>query len=127
MAGPVRDAPGSKARGEGQGGRSRGWPVDYEEAILADSLRVIERYHDAARYAMLRIVLAPCSPFSVSPQLMRESVALARRYNVHSHTHLAETRDEAAYCAEAFGCSPVALAEQLSWMGEDRGHAHMVH
>jgi cytosine/adenosine deaminase-related metal-dependent hydrolase len=118
---------GSMSVGESQGGLPPDSVVEDEEAILADSLRVIERYHDAARYAMLRIVLAPCSPFSVSPQLMRESVALARRYNVHSHTHLAETRDEAAYCAETFGCSPVELAEQLGWMGEDVWHAHMVH
>src|SRR5258706_14553919 len=127
MAGPVRDAPGSKARGEGQGGRSRGWPVDYEEAILADSLRVIEQYHDAGRYAMLRIVLAPCSPFSVSPDLMRESIALARSYAVHSHTHLAETLDEAAYCHATFGRTPVELAEDLGWLGPIVGHAHVVH
>ena len=76
---------------------------------------------------MLRIVLAPCSPFSVSPDLMRESVALARAYGVHSHTHLAETRDEAAYCARAFGRTPVELAEDLGWVGPDVWHAHMVH
>src|SRR5258708_29071183 len=118
---------GSMSVGESQGGLPPDSVVEDEEAILADSLRVIERYHDAARYAMLRIVLAPCSPFSVSPQLMRESVALARRYHVHSHTHLTETRDEAAYCADTFGCSPVELAEQLGWMGQDVWHAHMVH
>jgi cytosine/adenosine deaminase-related metal-dependent hydrolase len=101
--------------------------VEDEEAILADSRRVIEQYHDAAPYSMLRVVLAPCSPFSVSPDLMRESVGLARSYGVHSHTHLAETRDEAAYCAATFGRSPVELAEDLGWAGPDVWHAHMVH
>jgi cytosine/adenosine deaminase-related metal-dependent hydrolase len=76
---------------------------------------------------MLRIVLAPCSPFSVSPDLMRESVALARSSGVHAHTHLAETRDEAAYCVATFGRTPVELAEDLGWVGPDVWHAHMVH
>jgi cytosine/adenosine deaminase-related metal-dependent hydrolase len=118
---------GSMSMGESAGGLPPDRVVEDEAAILADSQRVIERYHDAARYAMLRVVLAPCSPFSVSPHLMRESVTLARSYGVHSHTHLAETRAEAAYCAEKFGCSPVELAEQLGWVGEDVWHAHMVH
>ena len=72
---------------------------------------------------MLRIVLAPCSPFSVSPALMRESVALARSYGVHSHTHLAETLDEAEYCTATFGKTPVELAEDLDWVGPDVWHA----
>jgi cytosine/adenosine deaminase-related metal-dependent hydrolase len=76
---------------------------------------------------MLRIVLAPCSPFSVSPALMRESIELARAYQVHSHTHLAETRDEAEYCQSVFGRTPVELAEDLGWAGPDVWHAHMVH
>ena len=80
--------------GESQGGLPPDRVVEDEEAILRDSRRLIEQYHDAGRYAMLRIVLAPCSPFSVSPDLMRESIALARAYGVHSHTHLAETLDE---------------------------------
>ncbi|MGZ3667000.1 MAG: amidohydrolase family protein, partial [Ktedonobacterales bacterium] len=92
-----------------------------------DSLRVIEEHHDPQRYAMLRIVLAPCSPFSVSPELMRESIALARAHGVHSHTHLAETRDEEVYCREAFGKTPVELAEDLGWLGADVWHAHVVH
>ncbi|MBC8163328.1 MAG: amidohydrolase family protein, partial [Roseiflexaceae bacterium] len=74
-----------------------------------------------------RIVLAPCSPFSVSPDLMRESIALARAYGVHSHTHLAETLDEDVYCKQTFGRSPVELAEQLGWVGADVWHAHVVH
>lgn len=120
-------ARGSMSVGESQGGLPPDSVVENEEAILHDSRRVIEQYHDASRYAMLRIVLAPCSPFSVSPQLMRQSVELARSYKVHSHTHLAETLDEAAYCTETFGRSPVELAEDLGWVGPDVWHAHMVH
>lgn len=120
-------ARGSMSVGESQGGLPPDRVVEDEAAILRDSQRVIEEYHDASRYSMLRIVLAPCSPFSVSPNLMRESIALARTYGIHSHTHLAETRDEAAYCAETFGRTPVELAEDLGWVGEDVWHAHMVH
>ena len=120
-------ARGSMSVGETQGGLPPDSVVEDENAILRDSQRVIEQYHDANRYAMLRIVLAPCSPFSVSPQLMRQSVELARAYGVHSHTHLAETVDEVAYCAETFGRSPVELAEDLGWIGPDVWHAHMVH
>jgi cytosine/adenosine deaminase-related metal-dependent hydrolase len=94
---------------------------------LRDSRRVIEQYHDAGRYALLRVVLAPCSPFTVSPALMRESVALARAYGVHSHTHLAETLDEATYCLATFDRTPVELADDLGWLGRDVWHAHMVH
>ena len=120
-------ARGSMSVGESRGGLPPDSVVEHEDAILRDSRRVIERYHDANRYAMLRIVLAPCSPFSVSPELMRESIALARAYGVHSHTHLAETLDEAQYCQETFGRTPVELAEDLGWVGADVWHAHVVH
>ena len=120
-------ARGSMSVGESKGGLPPDSVVEEEDAILRDSQRVVESYHDASKYAMLRIVLAPCSPFSVSPSLMRESIALARSYGVHSHTHLAETLDETAYCTEAFGRTPVELAEDLSWVGPDVWHAHMVH
>src|SRR5947209_8635432 len=120
-------ARGSMSVGESQGGLPPDSVVEDEDAILRDSQRVIEQYHDANRYAMLRIVLAPCSPFSVSPTLMRESIKLARSYSVHSHTHLAETLDEAAYCTAEFGRTPVELAEDLDWVGPDVWHAHMVH
>jgi 8-oxoguanine deaminase len=113
--------------GESQGGLPPDRVVEDERAILHDSRRLIEQYHDAGRHAMLRIVLAPCSPFSVSPDLMRESIAMARSYGVHSHTHLAETRDEHDYCLQAFGRTPVELAEDLGWVGGDVWHAHMVH
>jgi cytosine/adenosine deaminase-related metal-dependent hydrolase len=120
-------ARGSMSVGESQGGLPPDRVVEGEDAILRDSQRVIEEYHDASRYSMLRVVLAPCSPFSVSPDLMRESIAMARAYGIHSHTHLAETRDEAAYCAETFHRTPVELAEDLGWVGDDVWHAHMVH
>ena len=112
-------ARGSMSVGESQGGLPPDRVVENEDAILHDSRRLIEEYHDASRYAMLRIVLAPCSPFSVSPDLMRESIALARSYAIHSHTHLAETLDEDAYCRATFGRTPVELAEDLGWVGPD--------
>jgi cytosine/adenosine deaminase-related metal-dependent hydrolase len=113
--------------GESKGGLPPDRVVEDEQFILHDSRRLIEQYHDAERYAMLRIVLAPCSPFSVSPALMRQSVELARSYGVHSHTHLAETHDEHIYCSQQFGRTPVELAEDLGWVGQDVWHAHMVH
>ena len=120
-------ARGSMSVGESKGGLPPDRVVEDEEFILRDSRRLIEQYHDARPYAMLRIVLAPCSPFTVSKDLMRESIALARSYGVHSHTHLAETRDEQDYCLEHFGVTPVELAEELAWVGADVWHAHMVH
>ncbi len=120
-------ARGSMSVGETQGGLPPDQVVEDEAAIIRDSRRLIEQYHEADRFGMVRIVLAPCSPFSVSPALMRESVALARAYGVHSHTHLAETLDEASYCTATFGRTPVELAEELGWVGPDVWHAHMVH
>jgi len=118
---------GSMSVGESKGGLPPDSVVEDEASILRDSRRLIETFHDSARFSMLRIVLAPCSPFSVSPDLMRESVALARASGVHSHTHLAETRDEEAYCRATFKRTPVELAEELGWIGPDVWHAHMVH
>src|SRR5436309_10548273 len=120
-------ARGSMSVGESQGGLPPDSVVEDEDAILRDSRRAVEQYHDARRYAMLRVVLAPCSPFSVSPDLMRQSVELARAYGVHAHTHLAETRDEERYCLETYGRTPVELAEDLGWVGPDVWHAHLVH
>jgi 8-oxoguanine deaminase len=120
-------ARGSMSVGESKGGLPPDGVVEDEEDILRDSRRLIEEYHDRSRYAMIRIALAPCSPFSVSPDLMRQSLKLARSYGVHSHTHLAETRDEADYCLDRFGKTPVELAEDLGWVGPDVWHAHMVH
>lgn len=118
---------GSMSVGESKGGLPPDSVVEDEDVILSDSRRVIERYHDPDPGAMTRIVLAPCSPFSVSPDIMRESVSLARSYGVHSHTHLAETLDEADFCQATFGRSPVELCEDLEWVGEDVWHAHFVH
>ncbi len=120
-------ARGSMSVGESKGGLPPDSVVEDEAAILQDSRRVLEQYHDASRHSMLRIVLAPCSPFSVSPNLMQESLEMARAYGVHAHTHLAETLDEERYCVETFGRTPVQLAEDLGWVGQDVWHAHMVH
>jgi cytosine/adenosine deaminase-related metal-dependent hydrolase len=101
--------------------------VEDEEAILRDTRRVIEQYHDAAPLAMTRVVVAPCSPFTVTPDLMRESAKLARSYGVHLHTHLAETLDEERYCVSRFRRRPAEYAEHLDWTGADVWHAHCVH
>jgi len=118
---------GSMSVGQSKGGLPPDSVVEDETAILKDTQRVIEAFHDSSRYAMTRIVVAPCSPFSVSNDLMRESIALARSAHVQAHTHLAETLDEERYCIEHFGCRPVELAEKLEWIGVDVWHAHMVH
>lgn len=118
---------GSMSVGRSKGGLPPDSCVENEDAILADCERVVDAYHDASRNAMTRVVLAPCSPFSVSPDLMRQSAELARRKGVHLHTHLAETLDEEAFCLETFGRRPVELAEDLGWVGPDVWHAHMVH
>jgi 8-oxoguanine deaminase len=120
-------ARGSMSVGQSKGGLPPDSCVEDEAAILRDSQRAIERYHDANRYAMTRILLAPCSPFSVSLDLMRETLALARSRGVHVHTHLAETLDEERYCTEHFNMRPIELAESLGWVGRDVWHAHVVH
>jgi cytosine/adenosine deaminase-related metal-dependent hydrolase len=119
---------GSMSVGESQGGLPPDRVVEREADILADSQRVIETFHDPAPGSMLRIGLAPCSPFSVSADLMRESARLARSYTrVGLHTHLAETLDEERYCLEKFGLRPLDYAESLDWLGDDVWFAHMVH
>ncbi|MBN1565848.1 MAG: 8-oxoguanine deaminase [Anaerolineae bacterium] len=118
---------GSMSVGESQGGLPPDSVVEDENAILADSRRVIEAFHDMSRYSMLRIGLAPCSPFSVSQDLMRTSAELARSYNgVRLHTHLAETQGDVAYSLEMFGLKPGDYAEDVGWVGEDVWHAHCV-
>lgn len=118
---------GSMSLGESQGGLPPDSVVDSEEHILRDSQRLIETYHDPKPGAMVQIVLAPCSPFSVTGDLMRESARLARHYGVHLHTHLAETQDEEVFCLQKFGYRPVAYMESLEWVGEDVWFAHAVH
>ncbi len=118
---------GSMSRGESDGGLPPDSVVEDEEEILKDTRRAIETYHDDGPYAMTRIVVAPCSPFSVTEDLMRESTKLARAYGVHLHTHLAETLDEEAYCKATSGKRPLAYAESLGWLGDDVWFAHGVH
>lgn len=124
-------ARGSMSVGESDGGLPPDRVTENEAHILQDSRRVVEEYHDSRRFAMRRVVIAPCSPFTVSPQLMRESADLARSFgphaNVHLHTHLAETLDEDEYCRARFGMRPGAFAESLAWLGDDVWHAHCVH
>ncbi len=119
---------GSMSVGQSAGGLPPDSVVEDEAFILKDSQRLIETYHDHSRHAMLRITLAPCSPFSVSVDLMRESAALARQYpGVRLHTHLAETKPDVAYSLERFGLKPGDYAEDVGWVGEDVWHAHAVH
>lgn len=118
---------GSMSLGESKGGLPPDSVVDPEDMILNDSVRLIERYHDPKPGAMTQIVLAPCSPFSVTGELMRESAKLARKYHVHLHTHLAETQDEEVFCKEKFGHRPVAYMQSLDWVGEDIWFAHSVY
>jgi 8-oxoguanine deaminase len=118
---------GSMSLGESQGGLPPDRVVETEEEILKDTRRAIESFHDADRFGMIRIVVAPCSPFSVTPDLMRESADLARSYGVHLHTHLAETLEEESFCLREFRHRPVGYAEVLDWIGEDVWYAHGVH
>ncbi|MBT9489920.1 MAG: 8-oxoguanine deaminase [Rubrivivax sp.] len=119
-------ARGAMSVGQSRGGLPPDSVVEDEEAILRDTERLIQRWHDPARFAMQRIVVAPCSPFSVSPGLMRDAALLARRHGVSLHTHLAENHKDIAYTREKFGCTPAEYAEQLGWLGPDVWHAHCV-
>ena len=118
---------GSMSLGRSQGGLPPDSVVEDEALILRESRRAIETYHQAGRFGMVRVALAPCSPFSVTARLMRESAALARSYGVRLHTHLAETLDEERFCLEKFGARPVDYVESLGWTGPDVWHAHCVH
>lgn len=118
---------GSMSVGESLGGLPPDSLVEQEAEILKDSQRLIEQYHDASRHAMLRITLAPCSPFSVSQDLMRESATLARAYSgVRLHTHLAENKSDVEYSLATFGMIPGDYAESVGWLGHDVWHAHCV-
>jgi 8-oxoguanine deaminase len=118
---------GSMSLGESEGGLPPDEVVEDEEAILADSRRVIEEFHEPAPYSMCRIMVSPCSPFSVTPELMRDSRELAQSYGVHCHSHVAETLDEEAFCQEKYGCRPVEYLASVGWLGEDVSYAHGVH
>ena len=118
---------GSMSLGESKGGLPPDSVVEEEDAILADTQEMIRRFHDPSRGSMCRVVVAPCSPFSVTPQLMRDSAELARRHGVRLHTHLAETLDEERFCLERFGKRPLEMMEDLGWTGEDVWYAHGIH
>ena len=117
---------GAMSVGESAGGLPPDSLVEDEAAILADTIRVIDAFHDPREGAMVRVGVAPCSPFSVSRELMRDAALLARDKGVMLHTHLAEDADDVAFSLERFGCRPGQYAEELGWTGEDVWHAHCV-
>jgi 8-oxoguanine deaminase len=117
---------GSMSVGQSQGGLPPDRVVEKEDFILKDTQRLIEQYHDASHGSMLNVAVAPCSPFSVSRDLMRESALLARQYGARLHTHLAENDHDLAYSKEKFGCTPTQYAQDLGWLGHDVWHAHCV-
>jgi 8-oxoguanine deaminase len=118
---------GSMSVGTSKGGLPPDHVVQTEDEIIRDSERFIDAFHDPQRFALCRVGLAPCSPFSVSPELMRDTATLARRRGVTLHTHLAETLDEERYCLERFHKRPFELARDLGWVGPDVWFAHAVH
>ena len=118
---------GSMSRGKSKGGLPPDDVVQDEETILKDSQRLIEKYHDPKPLSMCRIALAPCSPFSVTTELLRDTAALARQYKVRLHTHLAETKDEEKYCLEMHGVRPLKYMEQTNWLGDDVWFAHAIY
>lgn len=118
---------GSMSLGESDGGLPPDDVVEDEDFVLDDTRRVADRYHDPDRGSMRRVAVAPCSPFSVSPDLMRESAGLARDLGLGLHTHVAETSDEEEFCLSTFGRRPVAYMETLDWAGRDVWYAHAVH
>jgi cytosine/adenosine deaminase-related metal-dependent hydrolase len=118
---------GSMSLGQSKGGLPPDDVVEDEDFILADTDEKIGRFHDPAPGSMCRVAVAPCSPFSVTPRLMRDSAALARRHGVRMHTHLAETLDEEQFCVERFGRRPMELMEDLGWSGSDVWFAHGIH
>ena len=117
---------GAMSIGESDGGLPPDHLVEDEESILNDCIRVIDQFHDASESSMVRVGVAPCSPFSVSRELMRDAALLAREKFVFLHTHLAENDEDIAYSLEKFGCRPGQYAEELGWTGDDVWHAHCV-
>ncbi len=118
---------GSMSLGEDDGGLPPQSTVQEEQAILDDSLRLIKDYHDPNEGSMMQMALAPCSPFSVSESLMKESARLAHEHNVRTHTHLAETHDETDFCIEMFGMRPLEYLEHVGWMNDKTWLAHGIH
>jgi 8-oxoguanine deaminase len=122
----IQASRGSMSLGQSQGGLPPDSVVDSEESILKDSQRLIQKYHDPNPGAFVQIVLAPCSPFSVTSDLMKQSAKMARVYGVHLHTHLAETEDEEQFCLQRFGHRPVGYMQEVEWVGNDVWFAHAV-
>ncbi|MEA3507178.1 MAG: 8-oxoguanine deaminase, partial [Elusimicrobiota bacterium] len=120
-------ARGSMSLGESEGGLPPDSVIQSDSDILKESERVIEQYHDGSDFSMCQIVLAPCSPFSVTEKLMKETAELARDKEVYMHTHLAETKDEEDFCLEQTGMRPLAYMEKVGWLGKDVWFAHCVH
>ena len=118
---------GSMSRGRSKGGLPPDDVVQAEDAILKDSERVIEAFHDPGPLSMCQVALAPCSPFSVTSELLRDTAILARERGVRLHTHLAETKDEEEYCLDKHGKRPLAYMEDVGWLGEDVWYAHGIH
>ncbi|MEU7141744.1 8-oxoguanine deaminase [Nocardia sp. NPDC046473] len=118
---------GSMDRGQSDGGLPPDEVVEDRDEILLNTSETIDKYHDPSFDSMLRVAVAPCSPFSVSEGLMTDAALLARTKNVRLHTHLAETLDEEEHCREQMGCTPVEYMEKLGWLGEDVWFAHAVH
>lgn len=118
---------GSMSLGESKGGLPPDSVCEDEDTILEDTERVIAKFHDPEPGAMLRVVSSPCSPFSVTPELMRQAAEQARRLGVHLHTHVAETIDEEEFCLETVGMRPVEMMEDLGWAGPDVWFAHGIH
>ncbi len=115
---------GSMTRGKGKGGLPPDNVVQSPKEVLEHSVRTIEKFHDASELSMRKVILAPCSPFSVEKEVMIESAKIARQYGVKLHTHLAETQDENLYCLETYGKRPLALMEEVGWLGSDVYFAH---
>jgi 8-oxoguanine deaminase len=118
---------GCMTRGRSQGGLPPDDVVQTEEEIFADCERLVARYHDASPDSMIRIAIAPCSPFSVEERTMVELAALARRHGLRLHTHMAETKDEEVYCSKVYGMRPIEWADSIGWLGRDVWFAHVVH
>jgi len=118
---------GSMSRGKSDGGLPPNDLVQTVDKILDDSIRLVKKYHDPSKYSMRQVVLAPCSPFSVTTDLLEESAKIARKLGVRLHTHLAETKDEEAYCLEKLNMRPLEYMESVGWLGEDVWFAHGIH
>lgn len=118
---------GSMSLSKKDGGLPPDSVVQTTDEILKDSERIVNKYHDPKPYSMRQVALAPCSPFSVTPELMKETAALARKLGVRLHTHLAETKDEEAFVREKYGMTPLELMQSLDWVGSDVWYAHGIH